>query len=61
MHDLVIGLFINRYEFGLKLWVLKHLSTTLPKKERDGARLAALMSESEINEDIKQIIGEIGS
>jgi hypothetical protein len=41
--------------------VLKHLSTTLPKKERDGARLAALMSESEINEDIKQIIGEIGS
>lgn len=31
------------------------------KKERDGARLAALMSESEINEDIKQIIDEIGS
>lgn len=31
------------------------------KKERDGARLAALMNESEINEEVKQIIREIGN
>lgn len=29
LHDLVIGLFINRYEFGLKLW--RHFDNTTLK------------------------------
>jgi len=30
MHDIVIGLFVNRYEFGLKLSMAKYRSATRP-------------------------------
>jgi insertion element IS1 protein InsB len=33
MHDLVIGLFINRYEFGRPLWSGINTCETSPKKE----------------------------
>jgi insertion element IS1 protein InsB len=29
LHDVVIGLFINRYEFGRAVWELVHRSRTL--------------------------------